>query len=79
MEVNNRITEHDEPMIGMVSNCEKLNIREEPNPNAKVLGKISANTEILIDGCESTETFYKVCTAAGIEGFCMKKYIRLLI
>jgi hypothetical protein len=31
----------------------------------------------MIDEKESTEEFYKVCTAAGIEGFCMKKFIAI--
>ena len=36
---------------------------------------IPALTEIVIDAGASTDEFYRVHTAEGIEGFCMKKYI----
>lgn len=34
------------------------------------------NTMLVIYENESTEEFYKVYTASGIEGFCMKKVYR---
>jgi len=63
--------------IGLVSNCKKLNVREKPTVEAPVVCKIVCQTELMIDEKESTEEFYKVCTAVGIEGFCMKKFIAI--
>lgn len=66
-----------EPIVGVVVDCRKLNVREEPHVSAEVLCTINAGTNVTVDIFETTEEFYKVCTAAGIEGFCMKKYIKV--
>jgi len=39
--------------------------------------EVDYQTELMIDENESTEEFYKVFTIAGIEGFCMKKFIAI--
>lgn len=64
-----------EDVIGVVTGCAKLRVREAASANAKVLCEISENSEVIINEAESTKDFYKVCTEAGVEGFCMKKYI----
>lgn len=64
-------------VTGVVTDCFKLNLREEANPNANVVAVIPALTEVVIEMEASTDSFYKVCTAAGIEGFCMRKYIAI--
>lgn len=62
-------------LTGVVTDCTRLNVRAEADPNARVIDVISALTEIVIDAGASTDEFYRVHTAEGIEGFCMKKYI----
>ena len=64
-------------VIGVVIGCTKLNVRERPTPNANVVATISVESEVMVDLRHSTSAFYKVCNAAGIEGFCMKKYIEI--
>lgn len=61
--------------IGVVTDCEKLNVRAAADPNADVVAVIPSLTEVVIDADASTSGFYRVCTAAGVEGFCMRKYI----
>lgn len=71
---------HDESegiKFGLVTNCKKLNVRERPTVHAPVICEIVCQTELMIDEKESTEEFYKVYTAAGIEGFCMKNFIAI--
>ena len=58
-----------EDVIGFVSGCSKLRVREAASANAKVLCEISENSKIIINEAESTKDFYKVCTEAGVEGF----------
>lgn len=65
----------DEPVIGEVSGCKKLNIRKEPDGEAQVLDVVSSGSEVMIDESESTDEFYKIYTESGTEGFCMKQYI----
>lgn len=64
--------------IGKVFNCEKLNVRMLPNKEAKVVSKIAEGVEVMINEKASTATFYKVCTEHGIEGYCMKQFIKVL-
>lgn len=63
------------PIFGIVSGCTKLNVRTKPNPNADVAYVVSADTKLNIDLDKSTNDWYHVSNAAGIEGFCMKNYI----
>ena len=65
------------PTIGVVTGCAKLNVRENASLEADVVCEILANTEVMIDEENSTNDFYKVCTCAGVEGFCMKKFITI--
>ncbi len=67
----------DKIFIGLVANCKRLNIREGPTVDAPVTCEVACQTELMIEEADSTEDFYKVCTAAGIEGFCMKKFIAI--
>ena len=63
--------------IGIVTGCKRLNVREKPKTDASVICEVNFQTELMIEEADSTEDFYKVCTAAGIEGFCMKKFIAI--
>ena len=62
---------------GIVTNCSRLNIRKEPNVDSDIVCGVSNNTEVIIDEESSNDGFYKITTSAGIEGFCMKKYIEI--
>lgn len=63
--------------IGVVENCTMLNVRKDPDTEADVVCVLTAQSEVTVNDEESTPDFYKVCTAAGAEGFCMKKFIRI--
>lgn len=67
----------EEVKIGIVTNCNKLNVREEPSLDADIVCEITSTTELIIDEHESTDEFYKVFTASGLDGFCMKKFISI--
>lgn len=72
------IKPEQKPLTGNVSGCAKLNVRKEPNKDAEVLAVINEGSEVIINKVKSTMDFYAVCTAAGIEGYCMKKFITLI-
>ena len=63
---------------GVVANCSKLNVRVAPNTDADVVCVIDVSANVVINEAESIADFYKVCTATGAEGFCMKKFIKIL-
>lgn len=62
-------------VIGVVSNCDRLNVRTEPSVDATIVCEITKATEVEIDTEKSTDDFYKISTASGIDGYCMRKYI----
>lgn len=63
------------PTIGTVVDCPRLRVRAAASTNADVLCEIESGSEVTIDETKSTKDFYAVCTSAGVEGFCMKKFI----
>ena len=64
--------------FGKISNCKKLNVRKLPSRDAGIVSELVEGSEVMIDEKESTALFYKVCTEHGIEGFCMKQFIKVL-
>lgn len=60
---------------GVVYNCEKLNIRRSASKHSDVVAVVDAGSELLIDSVRSTHDFYKICTASGIEGYCMSEFV----
>lgn len=69
--------ESDKPFIGVVTDCVKLNVRETPDPNGRILTVITALSTVTVDLEASTDTFCKVRTEGNVEGYCMKQYIHL--
>lgn len=67
-------------LIGVVTDCLKLNVRGTPDNDpsgGNVVTTIECLTEVMVDMASSTKEFYKIHTPAGVEGFCMKKYIAI--
>lgn len=61
--------------IDGVVNCTKLYVRSDATVDSDPVGIIDRDSKVFIYEDESTEEFYKVCTATGLEGYCMKKFI----
>ena len=77
-EVNEAILKaKDEVKIGVVAECETLNVRKEPSIQSEVMSLIKNLSRVEVDEKNSVGDFYKVRTESGIEGYCMKKYIRV--
>lgn len=62
--------------IGIV-NCLRLHVLAEPDLDSETVCKLRYLTEVEIDPNESTECFYKIYTAIGAEGFCLKDQITI--
>lgn len=69
--------EEVETVIGVVSGCERLNLRKESSKDSNILVVLNKGVELVVSPEESTEDFYKVVTEAGVEGYCMKKFITI--
>ena len=73
------VVEPENRKFGKVSNCKKLNIRKLPSRDAEIVSELIEGSEVMIDEKESTALFYKICTEHGIEGFCMKEFIKVVL
>lgn len=62
-------------VFGVVTDCLRLNIREEPTKDSAIAAIVTCLDELKIDPDNSTDDWYAVCTASGVEGFCMKKFV----
>lgn len=72
-----RATEELNEVFGIVSDCLRLNIRTAPSKDSTVKTVASFLDELKIDYANSTDEWYAVCTASGIDGFCMKNFINI--
>lgn len=63
-------------VIGVVSGCELLNVRTNPEFTAEVLTVIPAESIVTIIDVDASLDFYKVLIG-DLEGFCMKKFIKI--
>lgn len=60
---------------GVVVNCAKLNVREEPSVDADVVCVLDVMSEVKIDVEKSDNEWLKISTANGVEGYCMRKFV----
>ena len=64
-----------ETVEGVVVDCLKLNVRAEPSVDAEVVCVLDVMSEIKIDVAKSTPDWFKISTAIGAEGYCMRKFV----
>lgn len=64
-----------ETVNGTVIGCIKLNVRVNPSATADVVCVLDAKSEIKINVAKSDNEWFSVCTATGIEGYCMRKFV----
>ena len=70
--------EKEEKVIGVVCNCDKLNVRKKPNAKSEVAAIIGKGVEVEIVNSDSTEDFYLIRGINQfVNGYCMKKYISI--
>lgn len=60
---------------GVVAKCLKLNVRAEPDKDADVVCILDAMSEVKIDVTKSTPDWFKITTAIGAEGYCMRRFV----
>ena len=63
-------------VLGVVTGCNLLNVRSKPEPNSEVLTIIPTDSVITISDVNASQDFYKVLVG-NLEGYCMKKFIKI--
>lgn len=64
-------------LLGVVTKCRRLNVREEPNKDSKILTAIDIGKSVTIYSDESTDGWYRVSIEDNVKGYCMKEYISI--
>lgn len=68
----------DEPLIGRVSGCKRLNIRKQPSKESDPVCVVDEDTVLMIDLMAPTpKEWYKIYTETGIEGYCMRQFVKI--
>ena len=80
-ESNNEIEETKEEIteevIGKIIEFEKLYVRKEASNYSEPVGIVTDKDYLSIDIIHSTDDFYKVITSNGLEGYCVKEFVKI--
>ena len=76
-EIEETKEEVTEEVIGKIIEFEKLYIRKEANKYSEPLGIVTDKDYLSIDIMHSTDDFYKVITSNGLEGYCVKEFVKI--
>lgn len=76
-ETEANVQEEPKKVSGIVVDCNRLNIRTKPSINSQPVGNVTVNSEVIINLNQSNDEWLKVITKDGVEGFCMKKYVKI--
>ena len=76
-ETEANVQEEPKKVSGIVVDCNRLNIRTKPSINSQPVGNVTVNSEVTINFNQSNNEWFKVITKDGVEGFCMKKYVKI--
>ena len=64
-------------VIGKISGFEKLYVRKEASKYSEPVGIVTDKDYLSIDIIHSTDDFYKVITSNGLEGYCVKEFVKI--
>lgn len=64
-------------VIGKISGFEKLYVRKEASKDSEPVGIVTDKDDLSIDVIHSTDDFYKVITSNGLEGYCVKEFVKI--
>ena len=76
-EIEETKEEVTEEVIGKIIEFEKLYIRKEANKYSEPVGIVTDKDYLSIDIMHSTDDFYKVITSNGLEGYCVKEFVKI--
>ena len=66
---------------GYVINCERLNVRDQPNSNSTIICVLVNNTKVVIEPdyqlAEKNDWFH-ITTEVGVDGFVKSEYIEVI-
>ena len=76
-EIEETKEEVTEEVIGKIIEFEKLYVRKEASKYSEPVGIVTDKDYLSIDIIHSTDDFYKVITSNGLEGYCVKEFVKI--
>ena len=76
-EIEETKEEVTEEVIGKISGFEKLYVRKEASKDSEPVGIVTNKDDLSINVARSTDDFYKVITSNGLEGYCVKEFVKI--
>lgn len=73
-------TTDEKVLMGSIDNCNRVYVRSDARKDAYPLTDIEKGSEVLVTGTfddHENNGWYKVCTATGVEGYIMAKFVTL--
>ena len=64
-------------IIGKINGFKNLYVRKEASKDSEPVGIVTDKDDISIDITHSTDDFYKVITSNGLEGYCVKEFVKI--
>ena len=64
-------------IIGKINGFKSLYVRKEASKDSEPVGIVTDKDDISIDITHSTDDFYKVITSNGLEGYCVKEFVKI--
>ena len=77
VEVSEAPVEEKKNRTGHITGCELLNVRREPSVSSPVIATLTSSDLVMVREKNDVPDFFKVTTAKGVSGYCMKKFIAL--
>lgn len=74
-------TVEEKVLMGTIYNCDRVYVRSAANKDSEPLTDLHKDNEVLVTGTSNDSEnvgWYKVCTATGIEGYIMSKFVKLI-
>lgn len=73
--IDNNIENNE--IIGKINGFKSLYVRKEASKDSEPVGIVTDKDDISIDITHSTDDFYKVITSNGLEGYCVKEFVKI--
>ena len=64
-------------IIGKINGFKNLYVRKEASKDSEPVGIVTDKDDLSIDVAHSTDDFYKVITSNGLEGYCVKEFVKI--
>ena len=64
-------------IIGKINGFKNLYVRKEASKDSEPVGIVTDKDDLSLDVAHSTDDFYKVITSNGLEGYCVKEFVKI--